>query len=660
MDQDTLSLYYGDKSLLGTSAIWSGTMYGSDNSILAPLINNNDIGLGIPLPINLVADDVVTLSGTAYIQNIQDWQTANYTSNLTLGVFYFDASDINENIPAYTFIPVQTFTFERENGTLNFATDVTLGSNYDIHTTRFIVGFNVFATCNDLGTCTPPEVATNFVTVSYTFDIQRPCAAGIDNFIIKNCCEPIITELVHIPGLTVGDFHVDDEGNCWEVISESTDVTNFSRNFIDTYTSCVECQTANPCPQNLSIDSCCVMGTEFVTGSLPGLNVGDTFVDNYGLCWYVNSETGAPLSEESITVDTEIIGGCTECTDLNPCPTFWVVYSCCLSKKIREIIATSVPLNPDDSFVDTNGMCWTVGGQALILPTNYSIIVDTVYSVTPGTNCSLCTTANPCPTEYFITVRACCDNDRVEVIAVPASNMFFVEGSVFKDEYGICWEVMSYNTTGVETYPITWSASGKVLLYRTCAECTQTGICVACVPKTLEFNALDGPQFTECPTLWKVKDCQTNDIYTAQAFGVLTVGSYYFGIWSDGMLGSESCYEVLGYGYPDTDPLMVNFGLINFESATCAECLLALNTSKNLELQPCCGGGTINVNYQGGWYTGIGGTQSVNVFDEFDTLLYTACFTLVGYSTVPVDPGYANLDNSYVYCIDCLTTYPCA
>tara|TARA_R110000868_G_scaffold116273_1_gene309765 strand:+ start:930 stop:2678 length:1749 start_codon:yes stop_codon:yes gene_type:complete len=545
-------LYSGGNNGPNGQATWSRDNFDYKNTILAPSILESDKTVGIPLPINLVSDDVVTLSGTVYFNNPKQYIIAGYDVSLILGVYYFnciDKNSIDGSSQGYTFIPIESFVFD--TNPLCFATSVTLGSNFDIHDTRFLVGFNIEIQCPTM--CLDPDLTDNLVTVSYTFDIERPCAASPDNFIIQNCCEPLITELVHIPGLTVGSFHVDDEGNCWEVMSISTDVTNFTRNFIDIYTSCVECQTANPCPQNLFIESCCVLGKEIVTGSLPGLNIGDTFVDNNGLCWFVNSETGAPLSEESITVVTEIIGACLACTAANPCPDFWSIQSCC--GNLKETIATTVTLNIGDSFVDTNGICWSVDLPATSLPTNYGIVVDTVYSVTPDTNCDLCKTANPCPLEYFLTVRACCDPDRIEVISVPANNMVFTEGFIFRDSYSVCWEVMSYSTTGVETYPIDW-LSARFGIYEDCYNCTGGGRKPICV------------------LLYQVRDCNTDIIYTSSVVnGLLVVGSYYTGTVMPPLgLSYKSCFEILGYGYPTIDPLEVNIQATATQFATCEEC----------------------------------------------------------------------------------------
>jgi hypothetical protein len=540
------SLFIGGASLLNSSnVLWSPTDYNFSVNYGAGLIEDtraNVQGVGIPLPINLVGNDLVNLNGTAYYNNTREWTDAGWTLTLMVGVYYFNCTELVSEGRAtnYTFIPITTANFDGNSGVACFSNSVTLNSNFDAHETRFVIGYNIFAECADGNCLIPAELPVDLVTVSHTLDIERPCLATNTSFIIKNCCEPIITELVNIPGLVVGEFYVDDEGNCWEVIDTSTDVTNFTRNFVDKYTSCVQCQEFNECPQNLIIQSCCIEGIELVSGSLPGLNVEDTFLDNHGLCWKVIDTTSAPISEESIVVDTIIMGVCEDCITLNPCPNFWTVTPCCGQGR-PEIIATTATLNLNDSFVDTNGMCWTVIGEASKLPTNYNVIVDTIYE-----GCEICKTANPCPTEYFLNVRACCDPDRIEVISVPLDYMIFHEGAVFADNFGICWEVMSYDTNGTLTYALDWE-NIEVTLTETCTECIQQ---------------------SGCAQYYEVKECDTDIIYIAGSLELLNVGSFYQG--NIKLTDTESCFEVLGYGYPQIGLEVEIYS--NTEFVSCIQC----------------------------------------------------------------------------------------
>jgi hypothetical protein len=549
----------GDVSLLSyTYPIWSADIRDTALDYTAGNITNtidaSIAAMGIPIPINLVPNDTVTISGNASFNNASLYIDAGWEVSLIVGVYYFNCSEVvGRGARVFTFIPVSTTVFDLD-GKVCFNADVTLGSNFDFHDTRILVGYDIIATC--AGECVTPAPDANVATVSYTLDIERPCQVIPSNFIIRNCCEPIITELVNIPGLVVGNFHVDNEGNCWEVMEVSNDVTNFTRTFTDIYTTCLECQDANPCPLNLAISSCCVTGIELVSGSLPGLVVGDTFVDNYGLCWTVDSETGAPISEESITVVSIIEGDCVACTTANPCPNFYRVRSCCTS--ISGTIAVPDILNTGDSFVDAQGQCWNVGGPSSSLPTIYGIEVVTVYpyqgdGVIP-TSCTLCTTANPCPTEYFITIRGCCDNDRIEVAQVPAASMIFNEGLIFKDSWGICWEVMSVSTTGVETYPIfDWLTSPAVPTFGSCLDC-----------KGLKKGA-------PCFTLYEVRVCgalESTIVYIIN--GTATIGGIYL---LTNNINQSTCYEIIGFGYPVFGGIYFNFILTdNILYSTCEAC----------------------------------------------------------------------------------------
>jgi hypothetical protein len=540
------SLFYGGFSGVRNFATWSRDIFNYTNSALAPTISLSDKSVGIPLPINLVKEDVVTISGTAVFNNYVAYALNGWNITLEVGVNYFNCKEQGKNTPSFTFIPLESFALSGP-GDVCFETNVTLDSNFDAHETRFLVGFNIIATCPDGDECSiPGEISANLATVSYTFDIQRPCAVNTaeSNFIIRNCCEPLITELVNATGLQVGKFYIDNEANCWEVVSASKDVTNFTRTFLNNYESCAECQAEYACPQNLAIASCCVMDVEFVTGSLPGLNVGDTFVDNHGLCWTVYAETGAPISEETIVVDTIIDGTCEDCLTANPCPDFWYIESCC--SQVGEVIATTIPLNINDVFLDTNGICWQVTEQAQQLPTNYGIVVDSVYTGSEN-NCLNCTTDNLCPEEYFLTIRACCDPDRIEVTTLPFP---ISEGTIFMDAYSMCWEVMSYSTTGSGTYPL--SPENILSIYPDCE---------ACVLSWAERG---------CPALYRVRDCDTLLVYTSGAYNTLNVGSFYLGDYMS--TETQSCFEVLGYGYPQIDLLDVVIDFNPIEYATCEEC----------------------------------------------------------------------------------------
>ena len=87
----------------------------------------------------------------------------------------------------------------------------------------------------------------------------------------------------------------------------------------------------NPCPENLIVEACCGQPGQVFTGALPGVVVGDTFVDTYGFCWQVIGTTPSPISYIIYvdTVYTETDCADATCTDDNVCPEVVSIESCC-------------------------------------------------------------------------------------------------------------------------------------------------------------------------------------------------------------------------------------------------------------------------------------------------------------------------------------------
>lgn len=572
---------FAEKDLDGSLPVWSDSLYDYNAKYIAGSIGtvySDFVTIGVPTPINLTPLDVITMTGTAYFNNYSAYQNQAYDLYFVLGVYYFNCSQVNDfsGAATFTFVPLLTEKFD-QYGKVCFAAETVLGSNFDYHDTRLIVGAQVYKVCTAIPPmlCIDPLIDTpNRCSVSYTIDIASPCEKIIPekkNYLIKNCCTPEIPlELINSNPLTVGGFYVDTNGNCWEVIEESTDVTNYTRTLTTLYQDCAECQAANPCPKNLLIQCCCVLGVEFVSGALQNpitgadLVVGDIFVDTgYGLCWQVAGETGAPVSEESIQVQAVVGPDCETCITTHPCPNFYYVQSCCT--KIEGIIASSEILTEDEVFVDPNtNICWRVVYINMEqLPTIYGVTVGTRYNTL--TPCEDCIAENPCPENYFITIRQCCDTNRTEVVQVPAEYMTFNEGTIFKDYWGLCWEVMSFSTTGTPTgYEIWgWDTNPNppiFAFFETCGECIG--------------------KKTNCRSALRVKSCQTSNEYNVITNGsfALIPGEFYYGYVSvpdplnpGKYIEIYGCYEVLSY-YDPTYPTAIGPNGHLSEISNCSEC----------------------------------------------------------------------------------------
>jgi hypothetical protein len=236
------------------------------------------------------------------------------------------------------------------------------------------------------------------------------------------------------------------------------------------YVDCTACTTANPCPSNYEVTSCCNIDNQIFVPVMPGVNVGDTFVDTYGNCWSVDGTNSRPITN---VVYADTVYSATDCesdtcTNANPCPTFFALQSCCIfGNDVLYGITTSVILGPgyvqDDYFVDQFGICWWIKTQ-LDFPE-----FPTLGFITPVTeyvDCETCTTANTCPTSIFYTLQDCCTGD----IEIWESGDAYVVGSILAGDDGVnnyCYKILSFDVVG----PATLVGFTLFNNYRSCNEC---------------------------------------------------------------------------------------------------------------------------------------------------------------------------------------------
>ena len=301
--------------------------------------------MGVPSPIDLFPGDTIKLCGAINYIN------SDCPSN---DVIYIGLSYYTCGVKlCSTLIPADQIVFPEGQNEVCFSLGAGLNITLPACDTMFAVTIYTNQT----------EVCNRKIRFSYTLDIERYCPTfnPEPNLIARNCCEAIVTEVIPGGSLLVGQFYADDEGNCWEIIANTANPVDYTRNIANTYASCEACTTANPCPQNLIFTSCCAGEPETFTGSLPGITLGDSFVDTNGFCWYASAETSAPVTG-LVTVDTLYDGEpCGFCTDINPCPEVFQLYPCCdIDAKELYVTAASLgyAISDGEVFVDTNGYCW--------------------------------------------------------------------------------------------------------------------------------------------------------------------------------------------------------------------------------------------------------------------------------------------------------------
>lgn len=295
--------------------------------------------------------------------------------------------------------------------------------------------------------------------MSTRIEIKEECASSI-NLLIQNCCDPLIQEIISFdtPGLPPIGAFVDDEGNCWTLLSTTTDPINSERKGVGQYGSCVTCLDENPCPENLVVDSCCAVFETIFSGTLPGIGVGDTFSDNFGFCWTVTGTTPAPINGVVSVASSYLAEDCTTCLGDNICPDIYSINSCCISacdKNFRlQLFTTLAQLGggtPGETFLDQFGFCWTIGlspEATFTLLTGSFIQYDSSYE-----DCEACIENNyPCNTPVFYTIKNC----RTQEIAIVQAPFGISVGNSLllnftTDLTPQCWEIISWDNTSLPT-----------------------------------------------------------------------------------------------------------------------------------------------------------------------------------------------------------------
>ena len=453
-------LFYGSDKVGWNGAEWDAAYFGNN----VARIKRNRVTCGVPLPIDVFPGDIITLCGTAYISYVSGDQVS--PPSLTTNLVYATCTDFTTGDDPFTNTLFISEGFENQKNMYCFSTVHVLSETLAACNTLLFVGIGVDNT---------NEGATYYTKFTYTLSIQRECIDLTPNMLLKLCCEPSVEEIVFDSSLTIGDFFVDDEGNCWQAFAKSGLPVTGSRVVQTTYVSCQDCVDNNPCPENLVAEACCGQPEQIYTGALPGVGTGDTFVDTYGFCWEVIGTTPAPITS-TVYLGAAYAGtscGSQTCTNANNCPDVYSIADCC--KGARGF--TTLPLlgggvAPGDTFVDTFGMCWTVDyspspGKLVNLP---FIEVDTITGVE---DCKTCTNANPCPEEYYYTFVNCCTNQTAVGILNPGYNVGQTLSMITSSLPGIeeCWRIVSWSNTGTATITISLVTGS----FENCKSCILNG-----------------------------------------------------------------------------------------------------------------------------------------------------------------------------------------
>jgi hypothetical protein len=415
-------------------------------------VKNINLNCGITLSADLFPGDIIKFSGTS---NINYSNTPSNQTQLSVGLVFATCDNIRnnrENIPLSTIIATQNFDYTYPNGNQNgylcFLIEHTV-------TQTFLAGETVFYAvfgCNN-------ESETNVrPCVSFSLGTVRNCGE-VDltpNMELQLCCDSSIVDIVYDTTLTVGDYFVDNEGNCWEAQAKTGAQVTSVRTVTTKYTSCEECISFNECPDNIIVESCCFMGAETFTASLPGVSVGDIFVDTYGFCWTAVDETSGPITG-MVIVDTNYGPTvCEDCLVINTCPEIIELLPCCKYIGETPILTTTALFGyePGDGelVVDTFGNCYTVNlGDTGSISAPF-IQFGTSYGVSME-KCMPCIDDNACGQPLYYNVINCCTGD-TEVIVIDtliAPETVITITTTTSLLFPQCWKVVSFSNTGTAT-----------------------------------------------------------------------------------------------------------------------------------------------------------------------------------------------------------------
>jgi hypothetical protein len=458
--------------------------------------------MAIILPVDVDVNDIITLQGTAY-----GVAAGGANCQFLIGVSYVSCEDftgaVDEKVNVFTLIPAELFpAIPKPKFNVCFSletSDVTLPAG-----TLLYVGVNCPTFYN-------PPADCNF---SYTLDITKSCAPipVITNVRIQNCCEQAVFEVISLgtQNLPASGTFSDTEGNCWTIIETTSDPVDTVR-FVDTpYQDCAACLIANPCPSNLTVVSCCTGQGESFTGSLPGINVGDTFIDTYGFCWNVTAETSGPIT--GLVIVDSITTDCPTCiTTPGACPDIYEIRSCCqLSASLASLDSNDGPMVagpvesgtslyttldllgsgvvPGNTFMDQYGYCWSISPFSPIGVTVNAAFIQAVTNYGTYYGCQTCLTdLDNCKDFVIYKVQNCCSGV-IEYVEAPfgfsVDNAISISTTVTPN-VSECYKIIEWDNTTTPTITID-SFNGLAPSCDMCGGCPNFYIAKSCDGLTVD------------------------------------------------------------------------------------------------------------------------------------------------------------------------------
>lgn len=441
-----LRMYSGGTTWV--SDIWNNSVQSCDN--FGNIINidkpGNSVRFAIPLSTDLYVGDTIKFCG---VVGEEQWFNGSF---IVYTVSYFKCSDITSDTitsisPTTLISPTivyLTHSTASDQGGACFESEVILGQDFLACDTYFIIGISGG---NPTNSNTTEYVTFSLSATKYCSSTPQP---PVYNLRIRSCCDLSYVEVIADNGTPIGGSFLDGEGNCFSVIALTTDPITGSRTVNASYLDCDACLIDNPCPSNLQIEPCCFPGSFIFTSALPGVNIGDSFVDTDGNCWKAVLTTSSPTTG-TVYVDTLYPSDdCSACVSANECPTYVLLESCCnLGSGYTSLQDLGGGAYYPCTFVDQFGFCWTIpyivpGGTPIIPNLGF---LNCISVTAPNLDCSSCT----CPSsDIYYTLKNCCDGSLEVALLSPSYGVGRVLAIIAQEKAG-CFEIISWSTTGTST-----------------------------------------------------------------------------------------------------------------------------------------------------------------------------------------------------------------
>jgi len=245
-------------------------------------------------------------------------------------------------------------------------------------------------------------------------------------------------------GIGGGMAILDTNGDCWSIYEDTTDPATIDWDFGTIYDNCSLCLDVNPCDVNWIVRNCCTAMFEVAT--FPGgVGIsGQTFTDTNGECYRFLTAT---TNTSTIVWDGgTIYTGCTDCTNIYPCPTSTPTPTPTVTPTPTKTITPTPTVTQTPTSTITPTPTITTTNTNTPTPTNSGTPTPTPTPTNTNTPTPTPTMTGAMLNNYFATQCSGVGGQIVDLSLLTGGT-----DSVFLGSDGLCWNVIPFQTSGATT-----------------------------------------------------------------------------------------------------------------------------------------------------------------------------------------------------------------